>query len=312
MPVSFHSHSGSYCLHAAGTLDEVIARVRELKFVAFALSEHMPRNRPQDLYPEETHITPEITEKMFNDYLTHARQIQRDTKDVEIIVGAETDWIHPGTLSQISGFRSKVDYIVGSIHHVLGIPIDFDEETLEKARMACVEALDETGGSVSPTEALYRRYYDEQFEMLKSVKPEVIGHFDLVKLFNPNHSISDEVWSRIQRNVRFIVEYGGVVEINASAFRKGWSEPYPSRRIVKYMQSEGVKFVLSDDSHGPNAVAMNYYKLHEYLKEMEISKVFYWTRLRSSSGSENSRLELQSVENVLDHPFWDRILKDQI
>ncbi|KAI8802402.1 Polymerase/histidinol phosphatase-like protein, partial [Cladochytrium replicatum] len=293
IPISFHRHSGSYFLHAAGTLD-VISRVRQLKFVAFALSEHMSRNRPQDPYPDEVrrddwqlevpltlcfHTVPYYSGDHPKDYLSHARQIQRDAKDVEILVGAGTKWIHLGTLNQINGFRSQVDYIVGSFHHVLAIPIDFDIDTLEKAKVGYVEALHQSVGRVSPTEALFRRYCDEQYEMLKSIKSEVVGHFDLVKLFNHDHPISDDVWSRIQRNGRFIVEYGDLVEINASAFRKEWSEPYPSRRKNKHMQSEGVKFVLSDDSHGPNAVAMNCYKLHAYLKEMDITKVFYYERL---------------------------------
>ena len=39
------------------------------------------------------------------------------------------------------------------------------------------------------------------------------------------------MWSRIERNVRFAVEYGALFEVNASAFRKGWSTGYPGAEV---------------------------------------------------------------------------------
>ena len=53
MPVSLHSHSGQYCQHAYGELEQVIQKAIDLGFVCFGLSEHMPRSLEKDLYPEE-------------------------------------------------------------------------------------------------------------------------------------------------------------------------------------------------------------------------------------------------------------------
>jgi histidinol-phosphatase (PHP family) len=53
MVVSFHSHSGEFCHHASGTLESVIQSAIEKEFVMYGLSEHMPRYRACDLYPEE-------------------------------------------------------------------------------------------------------------------------------------------------------------------------------------------------------------------------------------------------------------------
>jgi histidinol-phosphatase (PHP family) len=53
MPISLHSHSGSYCLHASGTLEQVVDQAIEKGFKVYGLSEHMPRTRKEDLYPEE-------------------------------------------------------------------------------------------------------------------------------------------------------------------------------------------------------------------------------------------------------------------
>ena len=53
MPFSHHSHSGQFCKHAKGTLEEVVKEAIRKGFKVFALTEHVPRYRVKDLYPEE-------------------------------------------------------------------------------------------------------------------------------------------------------------------------------------------------------------------------------------------------------------------
>ena len=53
MVVSLHSHSGEFCLHAVGDLEDVVLSAIKKGFLVYGLSEHMPRYRSQDLYPEE-------------------------------------------------------------------------------------------------------------------------------------------------------------------------------------------------------------------------------------------------------------------
>ena len=51
--ISLHSHSGQFCLHAKGTLEQVVQKAIEKGFLVYGLSEHVPRSRLEDLYPEE-------------------------------------------------------------------------------------------------------------------------------------------------------------------------------------------------------------------------------------------------------------------
>ena len=53
MPFSLHSHSGQFCQHATGMLEEIVLEAIKKKFLVYGLSEHCPRYRIQDLYPEE-------------------------------------------------------------------------------------------------------------------------------------------------------------------------------------------------------------------------------------------------------------------
>lgn len=53
MPYSHHSHSGQFCKHASGSLEEVVLEAIRQGFEMFGLTEHVPRYRSTDLYPEE-------------------------------------------------------------------------------------------------------------------------------------------------------------------------------------------------------------------------------------------------------------------
>ena len=53
MPFSHHSHSGQFCNHAVSRLEDVVNEALRQKMRVFALTEHMPRNREEDLYPGE-------------------------------------------------------------------------------------------------------------------------------------------------------------------------------------------------------------------------------------------------------------------
>jgi histidinol-phosphatase (PHP family) len=50
---SHHSHSGQFCKHASGTLQDVVKEAIRKGFTVYGLTEHVPRYRMDDLYPEE-------------------------------------------------------------------------------------------------------------------------------------------------------------------------------------------------------------------------------------------------------------------
>ena len=57
MPFSHHSHSGQFCNHASDKLEEVIQKAVGQRMQVFALTEHMPRNLEEDLYPGEVCVS---------------------------------------------------------------------------------------------------------------------------------------------------------------------------------------------------------------------------------------------------------------
>lgn len=137
-----------------------------------------------------------------------------------------------------------------------GVPIDFTDEDF-------VRAMEVVGGGY---EGLAERFFDEQLEMLEEMRPPVVAHFDLVRL-KAEVGVRDRdwrgwkgVWERVERNLRFVRGYGGVLEVNTAALRKGLEDAYPRREILEAWNGMGGRCTFSDDSHGVDQICTNYGK----------------------------------------------------
>lgn len=64
MPHSHHSHSGQFCKHASGSLEEVVLEAIRQQFQLYGLTEHVPRYRLVDLYPEEVYLSLYLVETL--------------------------------------------------------------------------------------------------------------------------------------------------------------------------------------------------------------------------------------------------------
>lgn len=230
--MSHHSHSGQFCLHARNTLEEMVQTAIRKNMQVYALTEHMPRDHEDDLYPEElaAQQTPADLYRQFDEFYHEAVRLrEKYSSQIKILIGFETEWIRPSTQSVVEEMLQKYqfDLFVGSIHHALTIPVDFDRALYENARQAA-------GGT---DESLFGAYFDAQFDMLQALRPPVVGHLDLIRLKcdEPDGSFQPfpEVWDKVLRNLAFIASYGGLLEINSSALRKGLKEPYPQRDVCQ-------------------------------------------------------------------------------
>ena len=154
----------------------------------------------------------------------------------------EIDWIRPSSELFIKNLliAYPLEFFIGSVHHVHNTPIDYDHEMYAQAREIA-------GGS---DERIFEDYFDLQFSMLKALKPPIVGHFDVIRLKadDPNGSFKrlEGVWQRISRNLDFIADYGGAMELNSAALRKGMLEPYPNAEVCKV----GVVGTAPTLSHG--------------------------------------------------------------
>ncbi|KAK2760224.1 histidinolphosphatase [Arachnomyces sp. PD_36] len=311
MPFSHHSHSGQFCPgHAKDMLEEVIQTAIAQKMQVFALTEHMPRNE-EDFYPEEIEAGGTVAALVENEaafFKEAVRLREKYAPSIDIIIGFESEWIRDSSLTLIHNSLAKFPYefFMGSVHHVHTIPIDYDQVFYQRAR-------DIAGGTDGK---LFEDYFDSQFEMLKALKPIIVGHFDLIRLKSddPDRSFSQwpGVWKKILRNLDWIAEYGGILELNSAGLRKGLKEPYPKEEICKEFLSRGGCFCLSDDSHGIQQVGASYPELMRFVEKANIPTLHYLeVTSEAASDAPDPRFPRTRISSVsvaeLKHPSsWER------
>lgn len=249
--VSIHGgHSGQFCSHAADTLEEIIQLYIEKQFSWVGITEHTPAISEDLLYPEEiaAGLTPELLLDRFGEYMLECRRLQNKYRnEIQIFAAMEIE-----TYSGYEQFvpylihRFQPDYIIGSVHFVNDMPFDYSPSKY-----------DSTVGSVEGRDKLYCLYFDQQYEMIKLLKPSVIGHFDLIRIFDDgykNRLLKPEIVQRIKRNLMLIKNLDLIMDFNLRSMAKGADEPYISESILKMVYELEIAVVPGDDSHGLNSV----------------------------------------------------------
>jgi histidinol-phosphatase (PHP family) len=245
--VSVHGgHSGEFCLHARDGLTDILDAYIAQGFEWVGISEHMPPPDSACRYPEECAAGLSVAdlEARFARYLDSARSLQRRLAGrITIFVGAETEAC-PGAIDHARRLcrEHRPDYLVGSVHHVAGYNFDASAGQWQAAATAL-------GG----VEALYLAYFDRQLELIEALAPAVVGHFDLVRLFDPEYPrrlTQPAIWRRIERNLQRIRSLDLILDFNVRALLKGAGEPYISRPILERARELGIAVVPGDDSHG--------------------------------------------------------------
>jgi histidinol-phosphatase (PHP family) len=250
-PVSVHGgHSGAFCSHAQDKLEQIIGSYIAQGFAWVGITEHMPPVNDHYLYPEERRagLNTSAMRQRFSEYIAHARRCQKTFQNqMEILVGFETE-SYPGSFDFALQLidQHRPDYIVGGVHHLGDIAFDYSAAEYRRAVAF-------SGGM----EALYCRYFDLQYEMIQILRPAVVAHFDLIRLYDPDyrhHMRAPAVDRRIQRNLELIARLDLILDFNTAALRKGASEPYIAQPILLRALEMGISVVPGDDSHSVDTV----------------------------------------------------------
>ena len=249
--VSVHGgHSAEFCSHARDTLEEVVLAYIDRGFSWVGLTEHMPAVDDRLVHDEErtAGIDAAGMRARFAQYIATARALQHKyAQDIEIFVGFETETCtgyQPFVRDLVEEF--KPDYIVGSVHHVGDTPIDVSHGMFEESARAL-------GG----VDEMYCAYFDQQYEMVRALRPAVVGHFDLIRMFDPDYAERlgrAGIRERVERNLQAIAELDLILDFNGRAISKGQKEPYVAPTILSKALELNIAVVPGDDSHGVESV----------------------------------------------------------
>jgi len=282
--VSLHGgHSGEFCDHAQGTLREMLEAASAAGYHTFGVSEHAPRSEARFLYDEELRRGWDVA-KITADFARYTEAlpalVEEFAERLIVLKGFEAEVVpERDYIRQMRAYRDATlpdgrpafDYFVGSVHFVEEITLDGEPEKWLQAAEAC-------GGP----EALAVRYYEKIAEMAEALRPNVVGHLDLIKL-NAGKVGFDALDSpRIRRAADQALEavrsVNALLDLNTAGWRKGLGEPYPAPWLVERAQAMGVLFCFGDDSHRPEQVGMGIPEARDYLLRCGVKEIGVLTR----------------------------------
>jgi histidinol-phosphatase (PHP family) len=274
--VSLHGgHSGEFCEHAKETLRQVLEAASAAGYHTFGVSEHAPRSQDRFLYATEREKGYDLgrLSREFEAYAAAVRQLAREFEGrLDVLCGFEAEVIPTATYRQeMLGHRQRFgfDYMVGSVHYVDEISIDGLPPEFERA-------LAGRGG----LEALAVAYYQGVGAMVEALRPEVVGHFDLIRLNAGPEARLDTppIRQAAVEALEAVRDANAILDLNTAGYRKGLGTPYPAPWLVETAHSMDIGFCFGDDSHGPAQVGQGIDEARRYLLENGVPDVTVLTR----------------------------------
>jgi len=231
MRIDLHNHTAR-CNHATGTIDEYIQRAIELGIDIYGFSEHAPMD-----FDEGYRLGFEEMKAYESDVLSAKEHYGGQIK---ILLGYEVDFL-PGHMDR-RVLESQVDYLIGSVHFVNKWGFDNPEFIGEYKN----RDIDE----------LWQNYFDAVAQMAKSGLFDIVGHFDLIKVFG--FIPKKDVRLIAQNALKAIKQANMVLELNSAGLRKPIGEIYPSALLLEEAYSIGVPITFSSDAHAADQVGFGY------------------------------------------------------
>jgi histidinol-phosphatase (PHP family) len=172
-----------------------------------------------------------------------------------------------------------MDYLIGSIHLV------FNEK---KNRMWFIDGSDPQVWDKGLAEIFdgdikkgVITFYEQTMNMIETRKPDVIGHFDKIKMHNKDRLfLTTDKWYRdlIDKTLSLIHEHHMVLEINTRGIYKGrCKELFPSAHSALQAQKMGIPIMLNSDAHQPAELNGGYELALSELKKHGIAELVEFT-----------------------------------
>jgi histidinol-phosphatase (PHP family) len=209
-------------------------------------------------------------EKLENYFEEIAELKETHSLSINILTSLEIDYV-PGLVSPMDELftNSLLDYRIGSIHFVDSFPdgtpwgIDGPAEIFEQGMR---QIWNGNGKSA------VHRYYRLLREMMSLSKPDIIAHFDKIRMQNEGYQYfsEEENWYRqeVLQSLEVMHDAGSIMEVNTRGMYRGnKKEPYPSLWILKEAFKMEIPVVLSSDAHRPAEIIALFAETSNMLKE---------------------------------------------
>lgn len=198
---------------------------------------------------------------------------------LEIYLSMEIDYI-PGVIEDFGYWkkRANLDYVIGGVH----LLVPPDNERLWFIDGPRREIFDEGLMNLFGGDArlAVRTYFEQMNRMITEQAPDVIAHFDKIKMHNQERyfSVNDKWYlDLLFESLKLAKEKGCIVEVNTRGIYKGRSnELFPNLAALKKIKELAIPITLSSDAHAPGDLSKKYSHALNVIKAAGISKLMVY------------------------------------
>jgi len=245
MRIDLHNHT-TRCNHAKGSMESYIKRAIELEIDVYGFSEHAPMNF-------DSHYRLKFEEMdTYKDDVLELKYKYKD--DIKILLGYEVDYLKGYMDKRV--LNSKVDYLIGSVHFLKEWGFD-NPEFIDEYKNRDIEQI-------------WQEYFDAIEAMAKSNHFDIVGHLDLIKVFNfiPKKDIRNIATNALKA----IKKSNMVIELNSAGLRKPIKEIYPSPLLLELAYEMDIPITFSSDAHAIGQVGYKYKEAIALAKKIGYTK----------------------------------------
>lgn len=252
MRVDLHNHT-TLCNHASGESEDYIKRAIELGIDVYGFSDHapMPYDPKYRMSLDQKSIYEKEVLRLKEKYKNH----------IEILLAYEVDFMQNSSLMLREVLDAKVDYLIGSVHFIQ----EKDESLWGFDNPEFIGKYKEKN-----IDDIWIDYFYAIQQMAKSRLFDVVGHFDLIKVFKylPNKDIKSLALDALKE----IKKSNMVLEINSAGLRKPIKQTYPSKDLLELAYELDIPITFSSDAHSIDQVGFSYEEVVKLAKNIGYTK----------------------------------------
>jgi histidinol-phosphatase (PHP family) len=247
--VDLHNHT-LLCNHATGTVNEYIERAIELGIDEYGFACHAPMNYD---FKYRMNIDQKV---IYEKWINEAKEYYKNR--IKILLAYEVDYLDGYILDEV--INSKVDYLIGSVHFLKNKNDLWGFDNPEFIGIYQSKDID----------SIWIEYFDAIKAMAKTSLFDIVGHFDLIKVFK--FLPKKDVRIIAKDALKEIKKSNMVLEVNTSGFRKPIQESYPSVPLLEMAYEMGIDITFSSDAHSVEYIGFKYDEAIELAKKVGYTK----------------------------------------
>lgn len=217
-------------------MHEYVEQAIACEIDVFGFSDHAPMDFDPKYRMQFHELTP---------YLESVKALKTQyASRIEILLGLEVDYL-PGHMDK-RVLLAPVDYLIGSVHFIHEWGFD-NPEFIGRYQTQDINAI-------------WSDYFKAVTDMAQSELFDIVGHVDLIKVFNFLPHTSALAFAKPALHA--IKEAQMTLELNVAGYRKPIGQAYPSAELLSYAYALDIPITFGSDAHNPAQVGL-------YRKEIE-------------------------------------------